>query len=78
MVAQVCGYDVGDFIHTFGDTHIYLNHFEQVKLQLSREPMQLPKLKLNKNINKIEDFQFDDIEILNYNSHPPIKGRISV
>jgi len=78
MIAQVCGYDVGDFIHTFGDTHIYLNHIEQVKLQLSREPMALPTLKLNKAIKNIEDFKFEDIEILNYKSHSPIKGKISV
>ena len=78
MIAQVCGYDPGDFIHTFGDTHIYLNHLEQVKLQLSREPMPLPTLKLNKDVKNIEDFKFEDIEILNYNSHPPIKGKISV
>jgi thymidylate synthase len=78
MIAQVCGYEVGDFVHTFGDTHIYLNHFEQVKLQLSREPMPLPTLKLNQTVKNIEDFKFDDIEILNYNSHPAIKGKISV
>lgn len=78
MIAQVCGYEVGDFIHTFGDTHIYLNHIEQVNLQLSREPMPLPKLKLNKEVKNIEDFKFEDIEILNYNSHPPIKGKISI
>ncbi len=78
MIAQVCGYEVGDFIHTFGDTHIYLNHIEQVNLQLSRQPLPLPKLKLNKAVKNIEDFKFDDIEILNYNSHPPIKGKISV
>ena len=75
---QNLGFEVGDFVHTFGDTHIYLNHFEQVKLQLSREPMPLPKLKLNKEIKNIEDFKFEDIEILNYNSHPPIKGKISI
>ncbi|MBT4222395.1 MAG: thymidylate synthase, partial [Cryomorphaceae bacterium] len=73
-----CGYEVGDFVHTFGDTHIYLNHLEQVKLQLSRAPMPLPKLKLNQRVKKIEDFKFEDIEILNYNSHPSIKGKISV
>ena len=78
MIAQVCGYDVGDFIHTFGDTHIYLNHIEQVDLQLTREPMKLPKLKLNPLVDKIEDFKYEDIEILDYNSHPSIKGKISV
>lgn len=78
MIAQVCEYDVGDFIHSFGDTHIYLNHLEQVDLQLTREPMKLPKLKLNPLIKKIEDFKYEDIEILDYNSHPSIKGKISV
>ena len=78
MVAQVCEYEVGDFIHTFGDTHIYLNHIEQVELQLSRDPMPLPTLKLNEEVKNIEDFKFEDIDILNYNSHPPIKGKISV
>ena len=78
MIAQVCEYDVGDFIHSFGDTHIYLNHLEQVDLQLSREPMKLPRLKLNPLVKKIEDFKYEDIEILDYNSHPSIKGKISV
>ena len=78
MIAQVCEYDVGDFIHSFGDTHIYLNHLEQVNLQLTREPMKLPKLKLNPLVKKIEDFKYEDIEILDYNSHPSIKGKISV
>ncbi len=78
MIAQVCEYDVGDFIHSFGDTHIYLNHLEQVDLQLTREPMKLPKLKLNPLVKKIEDFKYEDIEILDYNSHPSIKGKISI
>ena len=78
MIAQVCEYDVGDFIHSFGDTHIYLNHLEQVDLQLTRDPMKLPKLKLNPLVKKIEDFKYEDIEILDYNSHPSIKGKISV
>ena len=78
MVAQVCDYEVGDFIHTFGDTHIYLNHIEQVELQLSRDPMPLPTLKLNEEVKNIEDFKFEDIDILNYISHPPFKGKISV
>ena len=85
MVAQVCDYEVGDFIHTFGDTHIYLNHIEQVELQLSRDPMPLPTLKLNEEVKNIEDFKFEDIDILNYNFLTkcprlitPIKGKISV
>ena len=78
LIAQVCEYDVGDFVHSFGDTHIYLNHLEQVDLQLTRKPMKLPKLKLNPLVKKIEDFKYEDIEILDYNSHPPIRGKISV
>ena len=68
----------GDFIHTFGDAHIYLNHLEQVELQLSREPMKLPTLSLNPEITSIFDFKYKDIIIEGYNSHPGIKGSISV
>jgi len=78
MVAKVTGLEPGDFIHTFGDAHIYLNHIDQVKLQLSREPMELPKLELHSSINNIFDFSYDDIKIVGYNSHPGIKGKISV
>ena len=78
MVAQVCGYGVGEFVHTFGDVHIYSNHFDQVKLQLSRTPMELPQLELNTNIRSIFDFTFEDINIINYQSHPHIKGEVSV
>lgn len=78
MIAQICEYDVGDFVHSFGDTHIYLNHLEQVDLQLTRKPMKLPKLKLNPLVKKIEDFKYEDIEIIDYNSHPSIRGKISV
>jgi thymidylate synthase len=78
MVAQVCGYSVGEFVHTFGDVHIYSNHFDQVKLQLSRTPMELPQLELNTNIRSIFDFTFEDINIINYQSHPHIKGEVSV
>jgi len=78
MIAQVCEYDVGDFVHSFGDTHIYLNHLEQVDLQLTRKPMKLPKLKLNPLVKKIEDFKYEDIEIIDYNSHPSISGKISI
>lgn len=78
MVAQVTNLEPGDFIHTLGDAHIYLNHLEQVKLQLSREPYPLPKLKLNPEIRNIFDFQFSDFQIEGYQSHPHIKGDISV
>ncbi len=78
MIAQVCGLEVGEFIHTFGDAHIYLNHLEQVDLQLSRDPLKLPKLKLNPIIKNIGDFKYEDIEIVDYEFHPPIKGKISI
>jgi len=78
MMAQVTGLQVGEFIHTLGDAHIYLNHIEQVKLQLSRKPYELPTLKLNKNIKSLFDFAYDDFTLENYNSHPHIKGKISV
>ncbi len=78
MLAQVCDLEVGDFIHTFGDLHIYNNHREQVELQLSREPKKLPTIKLNPEIKNIEDFTFDDIELVDYDSHPLIKGVVSV
>src|SRR5574344_321331 len=76
MIAQVCNLEVGDFIHTIGDAHIYTNHFEQARLQLSRSPYPLPELKLNKDIKNIFDFKFEDIEIVNYTSHPTIKAPI--
>ena len=78
MVAQVTDLEPGDFIHTLGDAHIYLNHLEQVKLQLTREPYPLPKLKLNPEIKNIFDFKFSDFQIEGYQSHPHIKGDISV
>lgn len=78
MIAQVTGLQVGEFIHTFGDVHLYLNHIEQAKLQLSREPFALPQLKLNQNIKNIDDFKFEDIEIINYQSHPAIKADVAV
>jgi thymidylate synthase len=78
MVAHVCGYKAGDFIHTFGDAHIYNNHIEQLDLQLSRNPRTLPKLKINKKITNILDFNFSDFEILNYDPHPHIKGKVAV
>lgn len=78
MIAQVCNLEVGDFIHTLGDAHLYTNHFEQAQLQLSREPYPLPQLKLNKDIKNIFDFKYEDIEIINYQSHPTIKAPIAV
>lgn len=78
MVAQVTGLKAGEFIHTLGDAHIYLNHVEQVKTQLQREPKTLPRLKLNPAIKNIFDFKFEDITIENYESHPAIKGEVAV
>lgn len=78
MIAQVCNLEVGDFVHTFGDAHLYTNHFDQARLQLSRSPYPLPELKLNKEIKNIFDFRFEDIEIINYQSHPTIKAPIAI
>ena len=78
MIAHVCGYESGDFVHTFGDAHIYNNHLNQLNLQLTREPKPLPKLKINKKIANIFDFKFEHFEILNYDSHPHIKGKVAV
>ena len=78
MVAQVCDLQVGDFVHTFGDAHIYKNHFEQVQLQLSREPFPLPTIKINPNVKDIFDFTFEDFELVDYQSHPHIKGIVAV
>lgn len=77
MVAQVTGLEPGEFVHFFGDVHIYSNHFEQVKLQLSREPKAFPTLKLNPEIKSIDDFKFEDIAIENYDCHPAIKAEIA-
>jgi thymidylate synthase len=78
MMAQVCGYEAGEFIHTFGDAHIYNNHQEQLELQLSRELRPLPTMKINPKITSIFDFDFDDFELINYNPHPHIKGKVAV
>ncbi|MEK4907916.1 thymidylate synthase [Niallia sp. FSL M8-0099] len=78
MIAQVCDLEVGEFVHSFGDVHIYTNHIEQVKLQLTRDPKPLPQLKINPNVKDIFSFEFDDFEIINYEAHPHIKGAVSV
>lgn len=78
MVAQVCGYEPGDFIHTFGDAHIYNNHMEQVELQLSRELRPLPKMVINPEVKDIFNFKFEDFTLVDYNPHPHIKGAVAV
>jgi len=78
MVAQVTGLQPGEFIHTLGDTHIYLNHIEQVKLQLSREPRSLPKMVINPEVKSIFDFKYEDFSLQDYNPHPHIKGAIAI
>tara|TARA_X000001036_G_scaffold66894_1_gene57684 strand:- start:6 stop:830 length:825 start_codon:yes stop_codon:yes gene_type:complete len=78
MVAQVCDYQAGDFIHTFGDVHVYSNHKEQIQEQLTRSPKPLPIMKLNRNIKNIFDFTYEDFELLNYNPHPLIKGKVAI
>ena len=78
MVAQVTGLKPGEFIHTLGDAHIYLNHIEQVKLQLTREPFPLPRMEINPSVRDIPDFRFDDFKLTDYVAHPGIKGDISV
>jgi thymidylate synthase len=78
MIAQVCNLGVGEFIHTLGDVHIYLNHIEQVKLQLTREPLNQPKMILNNSIDNIFNFKYEDFQLENYISYPPIKGDVSV
>ncbi|WP_139956092.1 thymidylate synthase [Flavicella sediminum] len=78
MIAQVVGLEVGEFIHTFGDAHIYTNHFDQIEEQLSREPKALPTMKINQEIKSIFDFTFDDFTLEGYDPHPLIKGKVSV
>ncbi|MGC9331838.1 MAG: thymidylate synthase [Bacteroidales bacterium] len=78
MMAQVTSYEPGDFVHTFGDAHIYLNHIEQVKLQLSREPRQLPEMWINPEIKSIFDFKYEDFKLMNYDPHPHIKGKVAI
>ena len=78
MMAQVCDLEPGDFVHTFGDVHLYLNHLEQAELQLSRTPRPLPEMKINPEVRSVFDFQFEDFELLNYDPHPHIKAEVAV
>lgn len=78
MMAQVCGLEAGDFVHTLGDAHLYSNHLEQTELQLSRDPYPLPTMKINPEIKDIFDFTYDDFELVGYESHPHIKGAVAV
>lgn len=78
MIAHVCGFELGEFIHTLGDTHIYNNHFEQVKLQLSREPRPLPKMLIKRKVDSIDEFQYEDFELVDYDPWPAIKAEVSV
>jgi len=78
MIAQVCNLEPGDFIHTFGDAHIYSNHFEQVELQLGRDIRPYPTMKINPEVKSIFDFKYEDFELENYNPHPAIKGAVAV
>ena len=78
MMAQVCGLEAGDFVHTLGDAHLYNNHLDQARLQVSRNPLPLPMLKLNPEIKEIDDFTYADVEVVDYNHHPHIKAPISV
>jgi thymidylate synthase len=78
MIAQVTGLKAGDFVHTFGDVHLYRNHIESARLQLTRSPYPLPQLKINPDVNTIFDFKYEDFELLNYQAHPHIKAEVSV
>ncbi|KAF0232981.1 MAG: thymidylate [Prolixibacteraceae bacterium] len=78
IMAQITGLKPGDFVHTFGDVHIYSNHIEQVKLQLTREPFPLPTMKINPDVKNLFEFKFNDFELINYRAHPHIKGEVAV
>lgn len=78
MVAQVTGLKAGEFVHTFGDVHLYLNHLDQAKLQLSREPYPLPEMRINPEVKDIFSFKYEDFELVNYLSHPHIPAEVAV
>ncbi|MCQ2228140.1 MAG: thymidylate synthase [Bacteroidales bacterium] len=78
MIAQVCGLEPGEFVHTLGDAHIYTNHLEQVKEQITREPYPLPKMRINPAVKDINDFKYEDFELVDYQAHPHIKGVVAV
>jgi thymidylate synthase len=78
MIATECGLEVGDFVHTFGDAHIYVNHLEQIETQLSREPRLFPELKINANGKTLWEIEVEDIEVVNYDPHPTIKAPVAV
>ena len=78
MMAQVCNLDAGEFVHTLGDAHLYTNHLEQTTLQLTREPRNLPRMKLNPQVKDIFEFTFEDFELVDYDPHPHIKGKVAV
>jgi thymidylate synthase len=78
MLAQVCDLKPGDFVHTLGDAHLYSNHLEQAKLQLTREFRPLPQMKMNPNVHDLFDFKFEDFELINYDPHPHIKAEVAI
>lgn len=78
MVAQVCNLELGDFVHTLGDSHLYLNHLEQAELQISREVRALPIMKINPDVKELLDFKYEDFELVNYDPHPHIKGAVAI
>ena len=78
MIAQVCNLEAGDFVHTFGDVHLYNNHLEQANIQLQRQPRKLPKMKLNPNVKNIFDFTYEDFTLEDYDPHPHIKAAVSI
>lgn len=78
MIAKICGLGLGDFVHTIGDAHLYTNHIDQIKTQISRTPRKLPKMRILRDVKKIEDFKYEDFELVDYNPYPPIKGKVAV